>query len=102
MHRGILLHGPAGTGKSYTFDRMAEFLGLVKTNPTETDAARFLGGYVGDTEKKIKLESSVAKLRPYALHVMILDECETLLEKRDQVKEGHKIDALNALLPIIA
>lgn len=79
-----MLYGPPGSGKS----KLAEFLCSIKgvmTTFKDLDSTRFSGGSWGDAQKKVKDEFEIATKNPNTLHIMFLDEFDSLGGDRNSV-----------------
>lgn len=83
--RGIaaLFHGPSGTGKTMAAIAIANKLGI---QLLRLDLSRVVSKYIGDTEKNIDIVFSEAERTGSAI---LIDEAESLLAKRSEVKDAH-------------
>jgi SpoVK/Ycf46/Vps4 family AAA+-type ATPase len=83
--RGIaaLFHGPSGTGKTMAAIAIAQRLGI---QLLRLDLSRVVSKYIGDTEKNIDCVFSEAERTGSAI---LVDEAESLLAKRSEVKDAH-------------
>ncbi|CAK9113197.1 unnamed protein product [Durusdinium trenchii] len=98
--RGVLLHGPPGTGKTSLLHHFRDagfyelFWGVTAHINTQ---------YVGETEKVLKSLANSAATRAHLLHVFFFDEIETHARKRtlQDSKESNKRDVLSVLLGIV-
>ena len=80
--KGILLYGPPGTGKSAITKTLCEELGVVfATAPMA--AGDLKKGIVGDSEKTVNAISQRAKLVPWEMCVMLVDEIDSLAPDRN-------------------
>ncbi len=92
--KGVLLYGPAGTGKTMLAKAMANECGATFIPTTATS---FFGSLVGETEKNIR--ELFAKARKYAPSVIFIDEADAIAKKRTgSSSTAHSEDALNTLL----
>jgi SpoVK/Ycf46/Vps4 family AAA+-type ATPase len=83
--RGIaaLFHGPSGTGKTMAAIAIAHKLGV---QLLRLDLSRVVSKYIGDTEKNIDVVFTEAERTGSAI---LIDEAESLLAKRSEVKDAH-------------
>lgn len=99
-HRGILLYGPPGSGKTTNAKQVCETMGmkcLFSGTASELNAK-----YVGEAEKRIKEFGQKARNTPYILHYIFLDEIHSLtVDQNSTNHSGHKVDILTTLLGII-
>lgn len=86
----LLFHGPSGTGKTAFARFLAEHMN--RTLYTRT-AADILGKYVGETEQNI-----AAAFREAAGEVLLLDEADSFLQKREESLQSWEVTAVNELL----
>lgn len=83
-HRtAALFAGPSGTGKTLAAEVIAHDLGV---DLYRVDLARVVDKYVGETEKNLDRIFSAAEEQDCLL---FLDECEVLLGKRSEQREGR-------------
>lgn len=94
MPKGILLYGPSGTGKTMLARYLAcEYFSCKPENIQMLSGSELIDCYYGETERKIRmlfekakkdyrhyLES--AKTRPCNMHVIVIDEIDSILAKR--------------------
>ena len=92
--RGILLHGPSGTGKSYIAEAFAneidaEFFPL--------SSADIISKYLGESGKAIRTKFEEA--RKHKLSIIYIDEVDSIAVKRDGSENNKERNAtLNELL----
>jgi|WetSurMetagenome_2_1015567.scaffolds.fasta_scaffold06950_3 ATP-dependent 26S proteasome regulatory subunit len=94
--RGIILHGPPGTGKTMFAKACAKALGIPMIHLTPSDLYR---GIVGESEGRIKhLTELIESLAPV---VVFIDEVDQLFQRREAVAStdsGVNRRILNGLL----
>jgi len=88
----MLLHGPAGTGKTQFFAYLANLLGM---DVMVKDAASLNDKYVGETEKRISEAFSEAEERGMFL---VIDEADTFLRRREELGSNYEVSAVNTML----
>ena len=92
--KGILLHGPSGTGKSYISEAFAneidaEFFPL--------SSADIISKYLGESGKSIR--SKFEEARKHPLSIIYIDEVDSIAAKRDGSENNKERNAtLNELL----
>lgn len=91
--RGILLHGAPGTGKTYSAQKLAEFLGweMVEIGMSEVGSK-----YIHETSLQIRRKFDEARKKAPAL--VFLDELDALGGAREMSGHDHKIEEINELL----
>ena len=92
LNFSICIYGEPGTGKSAYAEFLARKLGL---DFVKISAADILGGYVGDSEQKIKQAFDEAKEKGAML---IIDEVDSFLYSRGQAKRSWEITLVNQML----
>lgn len=115
--RGMLLHGPPGTGKTTIARQLAKFLNAVE--PKVVNGPDVLSKWVGEAEKNVReLFADAEKDQQLngdnsQLHVIILDELDAIGKKRGMSRDGSgvsdnivnqmlaKIDGMNGLNNIL-
>lgn len=103
--RGMLFHGPPGTGKTTLIGLLPEVLGLTLVAPPMV-AASLKRGLVGETEHILYQLGKRAAYMPWQLCVLSLDEIDTLVTDRQRTESkgrggGADTSSLNTLLSII-
>lgn len=100
MKRGILFHGPPGTGKTDISVMFPELLGFnsICKGLSSTELNRSL---VGETEALITCICERARLYPHLICFITVDEIEALVPKRDDKENRNKGDIVNTLLSLI-
>ncbi|MDA8030042.1 MAG: ATP-binding protein [Alphaproteobacteria bacterium] len=91
--RGILLHGAPGTGKTYSVQKLAEFLGweMVEIGMSEVGSK-----YIHETSLQIRRKFDEARKKAPAL--VFLDELDALGGSREMSGHDHKVEEINELL----
>lgn len=79
--RGIILHGPAGTGKTLIARKIAEML-QASAPPKIVSAAGLLNKYVGESESKVRELFADADKDPKGFYVIIIDEIDAVFKTR--------------------
>ncbi|KAL9652650.1 hypothetical protein ABK040_003953 [Willaertia magna] len=97
---GVLIHGPSGTGKTVLAKETFSFVGARKLFFNDTTA--LLDKFVGEPEKKIQNYLSQAKLSPYLLNYIIMDEIHYLAKKSfNGNSSDYKENILSKLLTVL-
>lgn len=91
--RGVLLHGPPGTGKTF-FARAAA--GQFAKRFLEVRASDLVSQYVGETEKNIA--AAFAYARTVAPCILFFDEVDGLARNRAHARNDWEVSRVNALL----
>ncbi len=99
--KGILLHGPTGTGKTLIARKLSAL--LTDIEPTIVNGPELLNKYVGQSESNVRNIFSAAKSRPEKLHVYIFDEIDSICRSRTNGTDGSSTmdNMVNQLLTII-
>ena len=115
--KGILLYGPPGTGKTLMAKQIGKMLDCVE--PKIVNGPEIFDKMVGESEKRIRdlfkeAEEDEAENGPNArLHLIIMDEIDSICKKRGSVSGGTgvndqvvnqlltKIDGVNALNDVL-
>eukprot|EP01080_Neovahlkampfia_damariscottae_P012175 gene12175-5665_t len=88
--RGIIFHGPPGTGKTTLIMYLCKHLKLkMLTNPLT--AGDFEQGIVGDSAKMINHLGERALAVPWQIYILAIDEVEALVKSRDSQKGDASI-----------
>ena len=91
--RGILLHGAPGTGKTYSAQKIAEFLGWEVIEIGMSDVG---SKYIHETSLHIRRKFDEARKKAPA--IVFLDELDALGASRERSGQDHKIEEINELL----
>ena len=92
MNFSILIYGPSGTGKSYFLRYLADQIGV---NTIEKTARDLISKYNSETIQNINRMFQEAEARKA---MIIMDEIETLLQKRDENLSVYRSEITNAFL----
>ncbi len=91
--RGILLYGAPGTGKTYSVQKIAEFLGWEMVEVGMSDVG---SKYIHETSLHIRRKFDEARKKSPA--IIFLDELDALGASRELSGQNHKIEEINELL----
>lgn len=96
--KGIILHGPPGTGKTMMARNIADHLGCKSF--VKKAAVSLLNKYYGESESNLR---QLFRHEPGKLHMVVLDEIETICGKRGGLgNEGKFYSSLtNQLLSLM-
>ena len=103
--KGIILHGPPGTGKT----RIARNMGslLSKIPPIVVNGPEILNKYVGQSEENMRnlFEPAINDYKTNGqnskLHIIIFDEMDAICKKRGSTSNGVGDSLINQLLTLI-
>lgn len=106
--KGILLYGPPGTGKTSFARVLAEYLNCPDERLKKISATELLGELVGSTEKNIRNLFEPARQAaasnpkdnplPLPLHIIVIDEIDSILTNRDKADREHEASKVNQFL----
>ncbi|MGB0833416.1 MAG: AAA family ATPase [Psychrobium sp.] len=89
----IALHGPPGCGKTFSVDKLISYLGWPKF---EVDASSVASPYIHETSKKIaEVFDNAIENSP---SVIVIDEMDAFLSKRDSSSGNHQIEEVAEFL----
>lgn len=103
--KGIILHGPAGTGKT----RIARNMGslLSKIPPVVVNGPEILNKFVGQSEENMRklfqpaIDDYKTNGQNAKLHIIIFDEMDAICKKRGSTSNGIGDSIVNQLLTLI-
>jgi transitional endoplasmic reticulum ATPase len=95
-HRGVILYGPPGNGKTL----------LVKAVATESDAhlevingPEVLSKWLGESERKLReIFERARRLQP---SIVLIDELDSISSDRDGMREHHDVVLISQLLALL-
>ena len=95
-HRGVILYGPPGNGKTL----------LVKAVATESDAhleiingPEVLSKWVGESERKLRdIFERAKRLQP---SIVLIDELDAIASDRDGMRQHHDVVLISQLLALL-
>jgi ATP-dependent 26S proteasome regulatory subunit len=100
--KGLLLYGPAGTGKTTFADGIGKLLGIPDSNIKKISAKDIHNKWVGESEKNLhKLFApaiKAAQADSSERFIIFIDEVESLCENRKNSTGSYKKDIVGALL----
>lgn len=91
--RGILLYGAPGTGKTYSAEKIAEFL---EWEMIEISMSNVGSKYIHETSVRIRRKFDEARKKSPS--VIFLDELDAIGVSRELSSHNHKIEEINELL----
>lgn len=91
--RGILLHGVPGAGKTYSVNKLADFLEWEMVEIGSSDVG---SKYIHETSGRIRRKFDEARAKAPA--IVFLDEIDALGMSRESSGHDHKIEEVNELL----
>eukprot|EP00026_Physarum_polycephalum_P000931 Phypoly_transcript_00932.p1 GENE.Phypoly_transcript_00932~~Phypoly_transcript_00932.p1 ORF type:complete len:1234 (+),score=229.03 Phypoly_transcript_00932:153-3854(+) len=97
---GILFYGPPGTGKTKITELLCEYLDVAMV-AEPLAAGNFNKSYVGDSERMVNHLGERAKVIPWQMCVVAIDEIDGLAPTRSASASSHKVDLLSVILSIV-
>lgn len=97
-HKGILLHGPPGTGKTMLAKSLQHILLVADDNVSVVNGPEIEDIYIGQTERNIRnlFERAKADHAEWGafspLHLVIFDEMDSIAKKRDSSSHSKVYD----------
>ncbi|MCR5535811.1 MAG: AAA family ATPase [Succinivibrio sp.] len=91
----ILLYGKPGTGKTVAMEKLAHYLGFAVF---KLNAASLYSSFIHDTS--IKINHIFAEARSYAPSVMIIDELDAFMSRRDNLSQSE-LEEISEFLRLI-
>ncbi|CDK24937.1 unnamed protein product [Kuraishia capsulata CBS 1993] len=85
--RGLIIHGPSGTGKTTILKGVSEYFGTENTHVLKIDYGSIVSKYLGDTE--LKLKEIFKEAMTFQPSVVMIDELETLTGGNDD-RDGEQ------------
>eukprot|EP00887_Chlorella_sp_A99_P001650 scaffold8.g1650.t1 len=97
--RGLLLHGPPGTGKTAAVRAVAAECGVPLL---EVTAASVFGAYTGESERRLRemFEEAAARAAERGVAVVLLDEVDVLCPRRTTQRQ-HEARVVGQLLTLL-
>lgn len=93
---GVLLHGPPGTGETYSVKKLADFLGW---KVLDIDIGTVGSPYIHQTSKVLKEVFDLAM--ESAPSIVLMEEIDALTGSRSGFMHDHKIEEIAQLLRLI-
>lgn len=89
----VMFYGPPGTGKTHAARVLAS---VVNADFKEVQSGELKHGIIGETERKIRELFEWLRSRPAA--VLFIDEAESLLAPRENVRHEYSVSVVNQFL----
>src|SRR5882672_3984461 len=89
----VVLHGPPGCGKTFSVDRLVDFLGWPSF---QIDASSVASPYIHETSKKVA--EVFDKAIQNAPSVLVIDEMEAFLADREMGSGHHRVEEVAEFL----
>jgi len=100
--KGLILYGPPGTGKSAITKALCKYLGLFYVTAPMA-AGDLKKGIVGDSERTINAIANRARIVPWQMCILFIDEIDSLAPDRKAPAGGNvsNQDLLSVILAIL-
>ncbi|KEQ11545.1 AAA family ATPase [Endozoicomonas numazuensis] len=97
--RGIILHGPPGTGKTSIAKAIGPAMGIADDRIVTVAGAEVMSKWVGESQENVRKLFAPAKRNPEKLYLYVFDEFESLAKKRSAtvLSDSIKSDIVNEL-----
>lgn len=96
--RGMILHGPPGTGKTVMAKAIGEYLGCPSDCIKITSGSNLLNKWMGETERSIRELFLDARKNPEKLYFIIIDEIDAILTKRSEAEHSWQASPVTQFL----
>ena len=98
LPKGIILYGPSGCGKTTLCKNFAKIIGICDSKINMINGPEIFNKYVGASEENIRNLFQGAKKDKNSLHLVIIDECDSIFKSRDNESSCNKSDIVNQFL----
>ncbi|MFT4553447.1 MAG: AAA+ superfamily predicted ATPase, partial [Chlamydiales bacterium] len=106
--KGILLYGPPGTGKTLLAKQLGKILSCTEDRVTMIDGTSIYSKWVGESSKNVRnlfkpareewAQYKRGEISEAPMHLIIVDEVDSFLKKRDESGDPHAAKPTNAFL----
>lgn len=103
-HKGLLLYGPPGTGKTLLARNLGKLFGISNENTKIFTGSEIWKKYLGESEKAV-LDMFASAREDQKLngdksrqHMIIIDEIEAMLPRRDNAEKRYETSVVDAFL----